>query len=124
MSRETRSAGSRRLFPYAKFAKEYAKQEAPVKKPPNCIIKAQAQRSAHNRTERGFHGAEKYPRNAGMYPRNAEMYPCGAGRYPHGAEMYPHGAEMYPRNAEMYPRSAEMYPRNAEMPPRGKDAPL
>jgi hypothetical protein len=29
--------GNRRLFPYAKFAKEYAKHEAPVKKPPKTL---------------------------------------------------------------------------------------
>ncbi|MDR2518486.1 MAG: hypothetical protein LBD13_03615 [Spirochaetaceae bacterium] len=32
--------GSRRLFPYGKFAKEYAKHEAPVKKPPNSLKEA------------------------------------------------------------------------------------
>ncbi|MDR2519012.1 MAG: hypothetical protein LBD13_06325, partial [Spirochaetaceae bacterium] len=34
--------GSRRLFPYGKFAKEYAKQEVPIEKPSKFIPKAQA----------------------------------------------------------------------------------
>jgi hypothetical protein len=36
-SRKTGSAGSRRLFPYAEFAKEGAKQEALIKEPPKTL---------------------------------------------------------------------------------------
>jgi hypothetical protein len=44
MSRKAGSAGSLRLFPYGKFAKEYANHEAPVKKASQILFQKRTAR--------------------------------------------------------------------------------